>query len=301
MLATLRQPRYLGLFGLMLVLAVICGAAGTWQTFRFEQKRNANHHLRADNGVRPADIAAALGPASKPTATGNDQKFRHVTASGTYLDTKEILLRDQTINGNLGYLVITPLRTSTGVLLVARGFVAQTGAAETSPNVPAAPSGPVTVTARLEPAEDKADRLGQLPGHQVETVNPALQATRIGAPVWNGYAELLSGQPGTSGLTVIPAPDLSNPAGGAEVPQHAAYVVQWYLFALLALAAPFIMARAERRRDEAPDRPGAPPRPTAPEGSKPVSDGTKPVSKARPVSKAKQKKASLDDRLAGRT
>ena len=45
----------------------------------------------------------------------------------------------------------------------------------------------------------------------------------------------------------MPAPDLSNPAGGALEPQHFAYVIQWYLFAILALAAPFVMARAETR------------------------------------------------------
>jgi hypothetical protein len=46
---------------------------------------------------------------------------------------------------------------------------------------------------------------------------------------------------------VFSSPDLSNPAGGALEPQHFAYIVQWYLFAALALAAPFAMARAERR------------------------------------------------------
>jgi hypothetical protein len=65
--------------------------------------------------------------------------------------------------------------------------------------------------------------------------------------VFDGYAESLPRQPGTSGLTAIPAPDLSNPAGGAVEPQHLAYIIQWYLFALLALAAPIAIVRAETR------------------------------------------------------
>ncbi|MGI8666990.1 MAG: hypothetical protein ACR2N4_13305, partial [Jatrophihabitans sp.] len=105
----------------------------------------------------------------------------------------------------------------------------------------------------------------------------AEQASRIGAPVWDGYGELLAGQPGGAGLKLIPAPDLSNPAGGAEEPQHAAYVVQWYLFGLLALAAPFILAAAERRRDEESTPAGTP------------AGGDR-----------KAKKSSLDDRLAGK-
>jgi hypothetical protein len=58
---------------------------------------------------------------------------------------------------------------------------------------------------------------------------------------------LTSGQPGTSGVTVLPDPDLSNPAGGAYEWQHFAYIIQWYLFALLALAAPFAISRTEVR------------------------------------------------------
>ncbi len=277
-LSTLRQPRYLGLFGLVLVIAVVCGLAGTWQLERFQAKRDANQKLRAEDRNRALDVTAVLGPASAPVSDGTAQKFRHVTATGTYLSQHETLLRKQSVGGDVGVTVLTPLRTSDGVLLIARGFVRQTGAATTTPAIPASPPGTVTVTARLEPASTKADQLGQLPARQVDAVNPAQQAARIGVPVWNGYAELLPGQPGAAGLTVLPAPDLSNPAGGADEPQHVAYVVQWYLFGLLALCAPFVMAAAERRRERA--------------------DAA--TATAGPGGSAKSRKASLDDRLAGR-
>ncbi|MEO6700981.1 MAG: SURF1 family protein [Jatrophihabitantaceae bacterium] len=290
MLKTLRQPRYLGLFGLMLVVATVCGIAGTWQIYRFQEKRTANHHLRADNHDRTVDVSAALGPATAPTSTGQAQKFRQVTATGSYLTANQTLLRGQTIDSDIGYLVITPLKTDHGVLLVARGFIKQTGAADTSPTVPSAPTGQVTVTARLQPADAKTDRYGLLPGQQVENINPTEQAARLHASVWNGYGELLAGQAGTSGLKVIPAPDLSNPAGGAEEPQHAAYVVQWYLFGIFALAAPFILAAAERRRDEADRQPAI-------ESQSTKSGTTEPVSSKQA---RKARKASLDDRLAGR-
>jgi cytochrome oxidase assembly protein ShyY1 len=293
-LTTLRQPRYLGLFALTVVLAAICGVAGTWQLERFHQKHEANQQLRADDRDRPADITAVLGAVTAQTSDGRAQKFRHVTATGTYLSENETLLRNQTVAGDVGYVVLTPLRTSTGVLLIARGFVAQTGAATTSPPVPASPAGPVTVTARLQPASSKPDRFGRLPGRQVESVNVAEQASRLGAPVWNGYAELLAGQPGAAGLTPLPEPDLSNPAGGADEPQHIAYVLQWYLFGVLALCAPFIMAAAERRREQAEAAklgdPGAEP-------GIPSRDAQPATGRAA----AKAKKASLDDRLAGRS
>lgn len=283
MLATLRSPRYLGLFAIMIVLALGCSLAGTWQIFRYQEKHSANHRLRADDRDHPQNVTAVLGTASKPASNGHLQQFRHVTATGTYLAADQTLLRGQTINDDIGYVVLTPLRTTSGVLLVARGFVKQTAAAATSPTVPAAPTGTVTVTARLEPSDVKPDRFGTLPGSQVDTVDPSRQARHIGAPVWNAYAELLDNQPGTTGLTVIPNPDLSNPAGGAEEPQHLAYIFQWYLFALLALTAPFIMAAAENRREDGDD------------GGPAKDPGDTAVKSTRG-----SRKASLDDRLAGR-
>ena len=95
--------------------------------------------------------------------------------------------------------------------------------------------------------------------------NPAAYAARSGTTVYDGYVQLEKGSPGTSGLTTIPPPDLSNPAGGAVEPQHFAYIVQWYLFAALALAAPFAMMRAERRErgaDEAAEPDAPAPEPT---------------------------------------
>jgi hypothetical protein len=77
---------------------------------------------------------------------------------------------------------------------------------------------------------------------------------------------------------------MSNPAGGAEEPQHAAYVVQWYLFAALALAMPFVLAAAERRRD-------------AEDGeSEEASQQSQPHANSR-----RTKRTALDDRLAGKS
>jgi cytochrome oxidase assembly protein ShyY1 len=245
---TLRQPRYAALSVLMAIVALGCIAAGTWQIARFQQKVHENDALRA-NAHRPPTAVKSVLPlvGTAPFPGTDDVEFRPVTATGSYDGAAQSLVRSRTVNEVTGFLVLTPFRTDGGTLLVVRGFVPQP-ASGAAPEIPAPPNGPVTITARTHGPETRNDAATQLSQHQVESINPAQQAPRLGGPVYDGYAELEAGQPGTRGVTPMPPPDLSNPAGGALEPQHFAYVIQWYLFAILAVAAPFVMARAENRQ-----------------------------------------------------
>jgi cytochrome oxidase assembly protein ShyY1 len=245
----LREPRYVALALLMLLVATVCVLAGTWQIARLAGKARANHDLRHNAHVAAAPVSAVLPLIGTPDAPprAHAVQFRAVRLTGTFDPTHQGLVRQRSVDDNSGYLVLTPLRTTGGTLLVVRGFVPASDSAVGPPAVAAPPTGPVTVRARVEPAESKHDQAGRLPKGELESINPGDQAARLGPAVYDGYAELLPGQPGTAGLTAIPAPDLSNPAGGAVEPQHLAYIIQWYLFALLALGAPIAMVRAETR------------------------------------------------------
>jgi cytochrome oxidase assembly protein ShyY1 len=263
-LRTLRQPRYAALSVLMLLVASICVLAGTWQITRLEQKISANDALRHNAHQPPAAVADVLPVTGAKRPADHRIQYRLVTATGSFDGSHQVLVRHQSVNGTTGYLVLTPFRTDAGTLLVVRGFVAE-DTSGTTPVVPAPPVGRQQIRARVEPGDTKDDRSASLHGTEVETINPREQAVRLGSPVFNGYAELTANQAGIGSLETIPAPDLSNPAGGAVEPQHVAYVIQWYLFAVLALAAPLAMARAESRRDgperdfdEEPEPPLAP-------------------------------------------
>lgn len=276
MLRVLRQPRYLALAAGMLVVAALCVLAGTWQIHRLIQKHDANHELRA-NARRPAvavNEVLASTSAPDPARGGYRVQYRRVTATGVYDATAQLLVRAQSVGATVGYLVLTPLRPASGPpLLVVRGFLAADG--DRIPQVAQPPSGTVTVTGRVEPSDRADDRFGREPAGQIRTVNANQAAARLREPVYDGYVELLAGSPGDQGLTVIPDPDLSNPAGGAVEPQHLAYVAQWYLFALLALGAPLVMARAEWRRGPdavAPDPAG---------WEEPLAPAPTPVERAR--------------------
>ena len=250
MLETLRHPRYLTLSALMTVVAAICIAAGTWQIHRFEQKVHANDYLRTNAHDAPVAVDGLLPlVGSGPAPSQNSVEFRSVRATGRYDPAFQTLVRSRTVGGETGFLIVTPLRTADGTLLVVRGFASIPDRGGV-PAVAAPPLRTVTVLARAHAPETGPDRAADLGQGQVETINPGEQASRLGGgPVFNGYAELEAGQPGTKGVRALPNPNLSNPAGGALEPQHFAYIIQWYLFAALALAAPVVMARAERKRD----------------------------------------------------
>jgi len=245
-LRTLREPRYASLAALMLLVALVCVGAGTWQIARFDGKVHDNDAMRANAHLPTAPVDKVLPLVGAPAPSQDAVRYRTITATGRFDATHTARVRLRTVGGTDGDLVLTPLVTSAGDLLVVRGLFA-TG--RHTP-VTAPPSGQVTIRGRVQTSESNRDSAADVARGQLLSINASAQAAHLGKPVYDGYAELLPGQPGTQGLTAIPAPDLSNPAGGAVEPQHFAYIIQWYLFALLALAAPFAMMRADRRERE---------------------------------------------------
>lgn len=254
MLRSLREPRYAALATLMFLVALVCIGAGTWQISRFVWKEDANGTLRTNFHAAAEPVGDVLVIHGAPLPSSDSYKYRTVTVTGTYDAAHQVLVRNESIDApqsdtdtggsENGYFVLTPLRTSTATLLVARGFIAQSNAAA-PPVPPAPPAGTVSVRARAMPPDTRNDHGDELQG-QVNSINVGQQQARIGGTFYDGYVELLADQAGTQGLTAIPGPSLSNPAGGAIEPQHFAYIIQWYLFAALAIAAPFVMIRAER-------------------------------------------------------
>jgi cytochrome oxidase assembly protein ShyY1 len=157
--------------------------------------------------------------------------------------------------------VVTPLWTASGrTLFVDRGFIPATAAATVTPSVPDPPAGQVQVTARALPSEPGGLGAG-LPERQVEHIDVPALAARGGRPAYPAYAELISSTPAQQGLTPLPPPDLTNPAGGAYVAQHLAYVVQWFLFSAFALAGPVVLLLLDRRARRR--EPGPKPEPAA--------------------------------------
>lgn len=248
---TLMSARYLRLAALCLLGALLCGLAGRWQYHRWLDKRAANGELRSSASAGTVPVGDLLSADRDLPAS---ERYRQVTATGTWDRGGELYVRSRQVNDQLAFLVLTPLRTGDGrTLLVVRGWQPATGSATTRPVTPAAPAGQVTITGRAYPSEPGALGTG-LPDRQIQRINTAEVGARIGAGVYDGYVELISQTPPDTALPVLPPPDLSNPAGGADQWQHLAYVVQWFAFGILALGAPVLLAVLERRDRQPHDR-----------------------------------------------
>ena len=234
----------IGLILLGLVLGGVCATAGVWQWHRFDWKRSANEELRHASEAPAVPVDDLLAP-GRPV--GGSATLRTVAATGRYDAAGQVLVRRRELNGRPGFLVLAPLRTADGsTLVVSRGFVPATGPALDTPPIPDPPAGVVRLTGRVYPAESGGLGTG-LPDRQVSNVDVGALAERWGARTYGGFVELVSSDPPDADVTPLPAPDLSNPAGGAVTGQHLAYVVQWFLFAAFALGGPVILLALDRR------------------------------------------------------
>jgi cytochrome oxidase assembly protein ShyY1 len=254
-LRTLRQPRWVALTVVVIAVSLLFGRLGLWQWHRAQAKWRLNDAVatRAHESPVPAQsVIAADHEAAKA------QEWRRVTATGTYDTGHTVLRRDQTLNGARGYDVLVPLRVPGGPgLLVNRGFVPapDTGGVSATPDVPAPPPGTVTVTGlvrRPSHATLRLDRTAALPSVRAVDPQRIAAATGQGATL-DGYVMRVGESPAPA--TVPAPPDLPQ----EDVGLNLAYMVQWWLFILIALAGWYVLLRREAQ-EETHDHQDAPPR-----------------------------------------
>ena len=215
-------------------------ALGTWQVHRRAWKLDLI--ARVDQRVHAPAVPAP--PAAQwADVTAANSEYRHVTASGTFLNGSETLVQATTDLG-AGFWVLTPLRQADGTLvLINRGFVpperrdrAAHGASE--PTTAATVTGllrmPESGGAFLRKNDPAADRWYS---RDVQAIAKARGLGRV-APYFID-AEATSGS------------DAAAPVGGLTViafhNSHLVYVITWYTLALMVVGGMWIVIREERR------------------------------------------------------
>lgn len=223
--------RWLGFAALALVLSATMVGLGFWQLSRYQARHAFNTRVSQAASAAPValDTVAGVGRPAR-----DDQEWTRVRATGTYDQARTVVARDRTVNGSVGFEILTPLVLDDhSVIMVDRGFVAATGGSLTPPPVPAVPAGTVTVVGRIHTPESSPDTPASLGGQtSVRRVDPARLAPALGySAMYADYLLLDSQTPAaTGGFTAIPADHQASWL-------NAGYTVQWWMFALLTLLA----------------------------------------------------------------
>lgn len=211
-------PRWLGWFALAIAASVACVLLGQWQWGKYEDRSARADRIEAHYEADPVPVTEVLGQTPVPL----EDEWTRVRASGEYVADERLLVRNRPLSGSYGYEVLVPLRLADGqVLVVDRGWVPNSPkGADVAPDVPAPPTGEVTVTGWVRLGEQSLGR--DMPAGQLASIHLPEASERIGEDVLGGYISLQSEQPRTERPEPLEVPDTGTGP-------HLAYAIQWWL------------------------------------------------------------------------
>lgn len=194
-------------------------ALGNWQTGRAEEKRALG--ARLERALEGPAVEIGPGLAASEKVVG-----KRVVAHGHFIASRTILLDNKLRHGRPGYEVVTPLRLDGTHVLVNRGWI---GAGRTRDELPqvATPAGAQRVEGLALARLPQALAAGEASGAVRQNLDIARFQEETGLRLQPIVIEQHSALPDGL-LRDWPRPDL-----GAD--KHAAYALQWYSLAGLAL------------------------------------------------------------------
>lgn len=214
-----------------LLLILLCAWAAQWQ-----YHRGVDRHAR--NAVIEHRISKSAIDLTQIESPFADYEWQTISTSGTFDNSKQILLRNRYNEGKYGYEVLT-LFTSEGnkKFWVDRGWVEAGATATTPPDVAPMPTSTVSITGRLR--LDSSLPRGSffaLPGKGQGLVSELTAQSQLNTEKF--YIDLLSGS--ESSLT---------PAVTAQLPElsdgpHMAYALQWIFFGGLVIYGRILIRRS---------------------------------------------------------
>lgn len=251
--------RWVGFALFVIVLATLCVRLGFWQLDRHHQKAEQNEIVRANMDSEPV---SAQDVQERSSNERSGQEWQPVRVSGTYDTQHQVVLKYQTRKSLPGVEVVTPLVTSSGrAVLVDRGWMESDNNTDQVTDIPAPPSGTVTVTGWWRPDSAAEDHAVEPDNGQVRAISSEGISTAVDYDLFNGYLDLREQHPGgESELEPEPRPDLGQGP-------HFFYSMQWYFFAALAVFGWFYFAWSEahpertRRNARSQNRPQTRPEP----------------------------------------
>jgi len=247
----LLTPRWLAAAALTVAASVVMVFLGNWQLHRYQERSAINDRIDAAESAAPVPLTSVL---ARPVAAGQagpgasaDLAWTKVTVTGRFDPAHEIQARGRTVDGSVGFEIVTPLVLADGTaVLVDRGWVPPAeGGAIAAPVVAPAPAGTVTVVGQIHRTESRPAPLERRDG-RIDTRRLSIPrlAAEMPYPIYGAY--LLDMNP-AAGFTRIPVDH-------EDAWQNAGYTVQWWMFAVMALLAFGWQARKEARGDSPAER-----------------------------------------------
>ena len=240
----------LALHAFAVAVTVLCVVAGWWQYDVYDREQADE---RADRStVTPVQLTEAL---AVDGVIDTDQVGARVVADGQYVEAdQQLLVSGREHDGRTGFWVLSPLLVDAAAadraaLLVVRGWTEQ-------PVLPPVPTGPVSVTAVLQPGDDHDGLERSVPGPDrvIGSIRIPALVNELPYRLYPAYALRTEQAPADKqALAVVspPEPEASWTTGLTNL----AYALQWWVFGAFALFMWWRMCtdsvRGQRGRPEA--------------------------------------------------
>ncbi|MCX2932652.1 SURF1 family protein [Mycobacterium sp. CVI_P3] len=225
-LTFLLRPGWLALALVVVAFAYLCFTVlAPWQLGKNSKANRENHQIETSLKADPVPVTTLL---PHQDSSAPDAQWRQVTATGHYLPDDQVLARLRVVGGAPAFEVLVPFAVDGGpTVLVDRGYVLAVQGAKV-PDIAPAPSGTVTITARLRDSETApADKPPFSEGGytQVYAIDTQVVSAVKLVPLAGSYLQLVENQPGALGVAELPHLD----AG-----PFLSYGIQWIAFGIVA-------------------------------------------------------------------
>lgn len=218
-------------------LAALCVRLGFWQWHRMEHKQHLQAVIERNLDAKPVPLSSVR--LSKNGVT-EDAEWTRVLVTGRFDERGQVTVKFTTREGQAGADVVTPLVLADGsAVLIDRGWMSTPNTNAAPTDIPAPPSGTVSVEGWLRPDNRAGDNAVTPIDRQVRAIASHGLRAHVGRELVPGYLNLQTPEP--NGLETEPRPHVSHAL-------NFFYALQWWFFAGLALIGPFWFGREPKSR-----------------------------------------------------
>lgn len=213
-------------------LAALCVRLGFWQWNRMEHKQQEQALIQRHLGSEAVPLTSV---ARTGRAVSQNAEWTRVQATGRFDAGHQVTVKFTTREGKSGADVVTPFVLDDGsAVLVNRGWMSTANTNERPTNIPAPPSGRLTIEGWLRPDSDAGLNAvvpvdGQVRAVSSDRLQPFVERTLL-----PGFINLQS--PRDEALSPEPRPRVGHTL-------NFFYALQWWFFAGLALIGPLWFTR----------------------------------------------------------